>query len=86
MAAHCPICKRAISVTAPAPRGGAITVTAPALGGGAGSADDERPPYFPFCSQRCKLVDLDGWFSGRYVVSDELPLDESDGLPPTDDD
>jgi endogenous inhibitor of DNA gyrase (YacG/DUF329 family) len=47
--------------------------------------DSARPPYFPFCSQRCKLVDLDGWFSGRYVVSDELPLDESDGLPPTDD-
>jgi endogenous inhibitor of DNA gyrase (YacG/DUF329 family) len=74
MAAHCPTCKRAISVTAPALRGGAIGVT-----------DDERPPYFPFCSQRCKLVDLDGWFSGRYVVSDELPLDESDGLLPTDD-
>ncbi|HEY2934791.1 MAG TPA: DNA gyrase inhibitor YacG [Acidobacteriota bacterium] len=25
-------------------------------------------PYFPFCSERCKLVDLDKWLSGDYVV------------------
>ncbi len=26
-------------------------------------------PYRPFCSQRCKLVDLEGWFSERYRIS-----------------
>ena len=24
---------------------------------------------FPFCSRRCKLVDLGNWLSGRYVVA-----------------
>jgi endogenous inhibitor of DNA gyrase (YacG/DUF329 family) len=43
--------------------------------------DDARPPAFPFCGQRCKLVDLDGWISGRYVVSEALPFDESDAPP-----
>ena len=40
--------------------------------------DDARPPAFPFCSQRCKLVDLDGWLSDRYVVSEAPPLHDSD--------
>jgi len=22
----------------------------------------------PFCSERCRLADLDGWLSGRYVI------------------
>jgi uncharacterized protein len=47
--------------------------------------DDDSGPPFPFCSQRCKLVDLDGWLNGRYVVSEALPFDESEGLPPSDD-
>jgi uncharacterized protein len=47
--------------------------------------DDTCEPPFPFCSQRCKLVDLDGWLSGRYVVSEALPFDEIDGPPPVDD-
>ena len=34
---------------------------------------------FPFCSQRCKEVDLNRWLSGRYVIPGE-PLDgSSDG-------
>jgi endogenous inhibitor of DNA gyrase (YacG/DUF329 family) len=43
-------------------------------------------PPFPFCSQRCKLVDLDGWLSGRYAVSEALPLDEDDAAIRTDED
>jgi uncharacterized protein len=31
---------------------------------------------FPFCSQRCRLVDLGNWASEKYVVS-EPALDES---------
>lgn len=26
-------------------------------------------PYFPFCSKRCKLVDLDGWFKNKYKIT-----------------
>jgi len=25
-------------------------------------------PYRPFCSERCKLIDLDNWLSGRYQI------------------
>jgi endogenous inhibitor of DNA gyrase (YacG/DUF329 family) len=25
--------------------------------------------FFPFCSERCRLVDLASWFEGKYVVS-----------------
>ena len=31
---------------------------------------------FPFCSQRCKLLDLGNWLTGRYVVSSPLSPDE----------
>ncbi len=27
---------------------------------------------FPFCSERCRLVDLGKWASGHYVVSESL--------------
>lgn len=42
-------------------------------------------PYRPFCSARCKLIDLDHWLEGRYRASEtsdagrnsEEPKDES---------
>jgi uncharacterized protein len=36
----------------------------------------EAPSFRPFCSQRCKLADLDNWFSGAYRIS--APLTPSD--------
>ena len=40
-------------------------------------------PWRPFCSQRCKLLDLGEWFSGRYT----LPADEDgQGSGPDQDD
>jgi hypothetical protein len=27
-------------------------------------------PHRPFCSARCRLADLEGWLTGRYVVPD----------------
>ncbi len=32
-------------------------------------------PDFPFCSERCRLLDLGNWAAERYVVS-EPALDE----------
>jgi endogenous inhibitor of DNA gyrase (YacG/DUF329 family) len=32
---------------------------------------------FPFCSERCKLVDLGRWLDGQYRI--ELPLDAFEG-------
>jgi len=34
-------------------------------------------PDFPFCSERCRLVDLGKWASGAYVISTPVP-DTSD--------
>jgi endogenous inhibitor of DNA gyrase (YacG/DUF329 family) len=29
-------------------------------------------PYGPFCSKRCKLVDLGRWFTGENAISEPL--------------
>ena len=26
-------------------------------------------PEFPFCSERCRTIDLGNWASGKYVIS-----------------
>ena len=36
-------------------------------------------PEFPFCSERCRLIDLGKWASGAYVISSPL-TDESEGI------
>ena len=30
--------------------------------------EDSKQPYRPFCSERCKLIDLGKWISGQYRV------------------
>jgi uncharacterized protein len=39
-------------------------------------AVDRRFPDFPFCSERCRLIDLGNWSSENYVVS--TPIQPSD--------
>ncbi len=41
-------------------------------------------PFFPFCSERCKLIDLGNWASEKYVISTPVqPEDlENDRLNP----
>jgi uncharacterized protein len=39
-------------------------------------------PEFPFCSERCRLIDLGKWASGQYVISSPL-RDTSESLPDT---
>lgn len=36
-----------------------------------------EPPHLPFCSGRCRDVDLQRWFTGRYV----LPASEDPETP-----
>ncbi|HVT90784.1 MAG TPA: DNA gyrase inhibitor YacG [Tepidisphaeraceae bacterium] len=47
--------------------------------------DDEaqRPSTYPFCSERCKLIDLGRWFDGKYAipVSPEEEADAESGQP-----
>jgi endogenous inhibitor of DNA gyrase (YacG/DUF329 family) len=38
-------------------------------------------PYRPFCSARCKGVDLGAWASEEFKLPEETPLDEPFGDP-----
>jgi endogenous inhibitor of DNA gyrase (YacG/DUF329 family) len=40
-------------------------------------ADSDEDGDFPFCSDRCRLLDLGAWASEKYVVSDPI-FDEQD--------
>jgi endogenous inhibitor of DNA gyrase (YacG/DUF329 family) len=40
--------------------------------------DKSDIPYRPFCSQRCKWLDLAKWLNEEYRVS--TPVSESDGI------
>ncbi len=40
--------------------------------------DSENDADFPFCSERCRLLDLGAWASEKYVVSD--PIFDEDEL------
>lgn len=39
-----------------------------------------KDPESPFCSERCRLIDLGNWASGKYVISTPA------NIAPTDDD
>jgi uncharacterized protein len=38
--------------------------------------DSDSNADFPFCSERCKLLDLGAWASEKYVISEPV-IDES---------
>ncbi len=40
----------------------------------------EEAQFFPFCSRRCKLVDLGAWLDARYTIISSSQLQESGGL------
>ena len=35
-----------------------------------------QDPDFPFCSDRCRVIDLGKWSSGSYVISSPVKDDE----------
>jgi endogenous inhibitor of DNA gyrase (YacG/DUF329 family) len=43
--------------------------------------DSAIHPDFPFCSERCRLLDLGNWAAEKYVVSEPL-FDEEGEEPP----
>jgi endogenous inhibitor of DNA gyrase (YacG/DUF329 family) len=47
--------------------------------------EEPADKYYPFCSERCKLIDLGRWASGDYVIPVPLSPDEEDDLPPKED-
>ena len=36
----------------------------------------ESSAYRPFCSDRCRLIDLGAWASESYRIPDDKPLDD----------
>jgi endogenous inhibitor of DNA gyrase (YacG/DUF329 family) len=40
------------------------------------TTESAKDPDFPFCSERCRLLDLGNWASERYIIS-EPAVDES---------
>jgi uncharacterized protein len=73
---HCPTCRAEIVVS-----DGALSDALPHAAAG-------LPRYFPFCSQRCKMVDLGRWFNEDYKITrpiqssdipDSLPADGDEG-------
>jgi uncharacterized protein len=60
----------------------ATTVTCPAC---KKSGDWFATPWGPFCSQRCKLVDLGKWLGGEHAICEPLRpehLEQSESLSP----
>jgi hypothetical protein len=41
----------------------------------------EETRFFPFCSERCRLIDLGGWLDGRYKIISESQSQEPDEPP-----
>ena len=48
---------------------------------GASVVWDAKNPYRPFCSERCKMIDLGAWATESYRV----PVEEDDDAPEFDD-
>jgi len=39
-------------------------------------------PWRPFCSERCRLLDLGAWLSERHAIPGEEAVADPDGPPP----
>lgn len=41
----------------------------------------EESPYRPFCSERCRWIDLGGWLDERYRIGDNSDAPSEDPPP-----
>ena len=46
------------------------------------SQSDPKGSFFPFCSERCKLIDLGRWLSGKYQIPVKQEDDPAVAPPP----
>ncbi len=44
----------------------------------------EDAPYRPFCSERCKMIDLGKWLDGTYAISEPISPSEPEQVTPYD--
>lgn len=68
------------------------SIPCPTCGKPVPKAKDDRPADFPFCSERCRLVDLGKWLNEDYRISTPIESPEQleeflddDGEPKADD-
>lgn len=59
----CPICNKVIPSPSSMPDGTKQTNSA----------------YFPFCSQRCRLIDLGAWLEGDYRIASSSETQDHEG-------
>jgi len=45
------------------------------------AADQKANPTWPFCSDRCKLIDLGRWLDGKYAIPVQSREADSDLSP-----
>jgi hypothetical protein len=64
---RCPTCGRQVSAP------GALSTT------GVPGADRAAAALFPFCSERCRLIDLGKWLDGEYRIPCEMTDEEDRG-------
>ncbi len=55
-------------------------IPCPACGKQVPLESEQRPQQAPFCSERCRLIDLGKWAEGRYSISRPLSYDDLDVL------
>ena len=48
--------------------------------------DWSQSPFRPFCSERCRLIDLGAWLTEKHAIAGEPASDESGHGPGQDDD
>jgi len=51
-----------------------------------GAAPATAWPHRPFCSERCRSIDLGGWLDGAYRIGTPVNEDDLDGSLPEKDD
>ncbi|MZG29293.1 MAG: DNA gyrase inhibitor YacG [Nitrospinae bacterium] len=40
--------------------------------------DKSKNPFLPFCSERCRTIDLGKWLDGKYVITRDEPIQGSE--------
>jgi len=55
-----------------------LTVQCPTCGKRVTRRRPQDAPFFPFCSERCRLIDLGKWFDEEHRISEEAPREEEE--------
>ena len=50
-----------------------LAVQCPTCGKSVVCRSPRDAPFFPFCSERCRLIDLGKWFDEEHRLSEEVP-------------